>query len=237
MTNPTRGERNNNPGNIDRTADRWQGVSSEQTDPRFISFTAPEWGIRAMAKILMHYQNTEGDKTIAEMINRWAPPAENVTSAYVTDVAEYCGVDPSANYPLTLPNLTKLVWAIIRHENGRVSYTDQQIAAGIQLALGQEVKVADEQTVMVPMKVTMPAAASAAPKPGIQKSEFWVTAVGMIMPLAQTLTGHMDPTTASAIMAAVGGVYTACRSVIYALHAAGLAKTVPDLPAQQGVVK
>ena len=34
----TRGTRNNNPLNIRRSADRWEGTRSEQTDPSFVEF-------------------------------------------------------------------------------------------------------------------------------------------------------------------------------------------------------
>ena len=49
---PTRGERNNNPGNI-RTGSTWQGLSLQQTDADFCVFTDPKFGIRALAKVLL----------------------------------------------------------------------------------------------------------------------------------------------------------------------------------------
>ncbi len=86
-----RGVRNHNPGNIERDArTRWQGQAARQSDPRFVVFTAPEWGIRAMARVLITYQDRHGCNTVAKIINRWAPPGENATSAYVATRNDSC---------------------------------------------------------------------------------------------------------------------------------------------------
>ena len=34
----------NNPGNLRRTGDRWQGLRPVQDDPEFLQFEAPCWG-------------------------------------------------------------------------------------------------------------------------------------------------------------------------------------------------
>ena len=126
-----RGIANNNPGNVDRTSIKWQGMSSIQSDPRFITFIAPQWGFRCMARIIKG-DYSEGCVTIHELINRWAPPVENDTSSYVTDVANRvgCGIDD----PLTFPDqLMPLLKAICWHENGQMPYSDQIIQLGIDL--------------------------------------------------------------------------------------------------------
>ena len=81
-----RGLRNNNPGNLRRSNDNWQGLAPEQTDPQFFQFTAPEWGYRALIKTLQTYRRKHGLQTIAELISRWAPANENNTSAYIRSV-------------------------------------------------------------------------------------------------------------------------------------------------------
>ena len=81
-----RGLRNNNPGNLRRSADNWKGLRPEQTDPNFFQFTAPEWGYRALIKTLQTYRKKYGLQTIAELISRWAPANENNTSAYIRSV-------------------------------------------------------------------------------------------------------------------------------------------------------
>ena len=50
-----RGIRNHNPGNVLRTKSvTWQGQAEDQSgDPEFVVFTAPEWGLRAIARILL----------------------------------------------------------------------------------------------------------------------------------------------------------------------------------------
>lgn len=130
-----RGIRNHNPGNIERTSTVWQGMAADQSgDPRFIVFIAPEWGIRAMARILRNYVAT-GYNTIRAMIGRWAPASENDTAAYVASVSRATGIAPdqaitSATLPSVLPSLLA---AIIRHENGIQPYAPDVIARGIAL--------------------------------------------------------------------------------------------------------
>ena len=126
-----RGLRNNNPGNIVRSGVTWQGMSSDQSaDSRFIVFNSPEYGIRAMARVLKNYL-AQGYNTVGEIINRWAPPIENDTSAYVQAVANKLGIGP--NDPVDASHLPDLIEAIIKHENGVQPYTSDVIARGIQL--------------------------------------------------------------------------------------------------------
>jgi hypothetical protein len=127
-----RGIRNNNPGNIDRHSVKWKGMAADQSgDPRFIVFTAPQWGIRAIARILMGDWR-EGQNTIASLIEEWAPPTENDTVAYVKAVGKACGVDPYA--PCNIPELLpKMIPAIIQHENGVQPYSKEIIQLGIDL--------------------------------------------------------------------------------------------------------
>lgn len=133
MSELTRGERNNNPGNI-RHGDSWQGLAAAQTDKSFCTFTDVKFGIRAIAKIMLSYRN-QGNVTCAAIISKWAPPNENNTTAYVQAVAANIDVEPTAvidvrSYDTMMP----LVTAIIKHENGRVQATQQQIDEGLALA-------------------------------------------------------------------------------------------------------
>lgn len=138
MSTP-RGIRNHNPGNIDRTGDKWQGMAADQSsDSRFVVFAAPQWGIRALVKVLLSYQRKHGIKTIRGIINRWAPPVENNTDAYVNQVAKACGVDPDDTIDIeNKAVLRALVSAIIKHENGQQPYGAGVIDLGIDLALGK----------------------------------------------------------------------------------------------------
>ena len=136
----SRGIRNNNPGNIDYNKNnQWRGQISIETsaiNPRFAKFDTPENGIRALAKLLLNYQRLHGLKTVREIINRWAPPVENITSAYVKAVAAACEVNADEVIYLRDRKLLKhMVVAIIKHENGSQPYSDFVIATGISEAL------------------------------------------------------------------------------------------------------
>lgn len=133
----TPGERNDNPGNIKRTTAHWAGMRAEQTDPVFVQFKTPEWGIRAIVRILVTYHR-EGVVTPRQIISRWAPPTENDTSAYIDDFCRRCSLDPDEVIAeLDAPHLQSVVTAIIIHENGRCIYSAAQVAAGIAMALAQ----------------------------------------------------------------------------------------------------
>lgn len=134
----TRGERNNNPGNIreylgDATA--WKGERRTDDDPEFEEFDTPEMGIRALAKVLLAYNKRYGIRTVRGYITRWAPGNENNTEAYIRSVADRMGVGDVE--PIDLTNrhtMQKLVQAIIWHENGRCIYEDATLIAGITQA-------------------------------------------------------------------------------------------------------
>lgn len=140
-----RGLRNNNPGNIDYHASNpWQGLDKgKPTDGRFCRFISPEYGIRAMARVLKNYTKRDGlhgvgapgIDTVQEIINRWAPPNENVTSSYVEQVAKALGVKPDDTINLANRTVMRLlVEAIIRHENGIQPYSAELILCGIDMA-------------------------------------------------------------------------------------------------------
>lgn len=127
-----RGIRLNNPGNIRRSTVPWLGLSDMQDDPDFFEFTSAIYGIRAMVRIFKTYQR-EGVSTLEEAINRWAPPVENNTSAYVSDVCTRCGVQPTdrVDFNAIMPSLIK---AVIYHENGAQPYSDADINYAMGLA-------------------------------------------------------------------------------------------------------
>lgn len=130
-----RGIRNNNPGNI-RHSDQWKGLTPEQPDPDFCTFSTPEYGIRAMGVILLNYQRKHGLKTIRQIITRWAPPSENDTDAYVMHVADRLGVRPDEAVDVARV-LPALVACIIRHENGQHPYDSTTVGRGCDMALGR----------------------------------------------------------------------------------------------------
>lgn len=127
-----RGIRNNNPGNI-RHGQSWQGMAAEQTDASFVTFISPEYGIRAISKILDTYANKYGIKTIRGIVQKWAPPNENDTESYVQSVADAVGVSPDK--PINLATFKQdIIGAIIYHENGQQPYNLAQISTGSMMA-------------------------------------------------------------------------------------------------------
>lgn len=133
-----RGIRNNNPGNIDYNPSvKWQGLADPPREPegRFCRFAAPKWGIRAIARLLITYQDQHDLNTVRGIINRWAPPIENDSDAYVNAVASSLGVDADDIVDVhTYEHSLGLVKAIIRHENGVQPYTAEELEEGLKLA-------------------------------------------------------------------------------------------------------
>ena len=131
----TRGDRNNNPGNLRVNATQWVGEIGD--DGEFIIFDSALHGIRALARTLVTYQTKDKCTTVQSIINRWAPPVENDTGSYVNDVCRRTGMLPSSVPSLTSgsTDLQDLVTAIIWHENGACIYSDSLIANACALAL------------------------------------------------------------------------------------------------------
>ena len=135
MIHQPRGIRNNNPGNIRRSADKWQGLAPIQNDREFFVFSDPTYGIRAIARLLINYQDIHNLRQISQIISRWAPANENDTDVYIKYVSKSMGI--AANVPLDLHKfeyLEPLVKAIITYECGIQPYTDSQITKGLVLA-------------------------------------------------------------------------------------------------------
>tara|TARA_B100000686_G_scaffold296912_1_gene328828 strand:+ start:1206 stop:1793 length:588 start_codon:yes stop_codon:yes gene_type:complete len=144
-----RGIRNNNPGNIRHSKDVWQGQSKTQTDSAFVQFNDPVYGLRALMKLVLNYQRKYGLNSVKKIIDRWAPPVENNTDAYITNVAQHMGVKPTT--PIDLEDHTTLIRLakhITLHENGKPQnhdsthaywYQEQLYLQASELALGKPV--------------------------------------------------------------------------------------------------
>lgn len=139
-----RGIDNNNPGNIDFNKanfarDRWIGELGleEHSNPRFTTFAHATYGIRAMCRILLTYQRKYKLTTIREIINRWAPPLENDTEAYINFVENFTKFDQNEdiNFDDNKTIFMKIIGAIIRMENGTSPYNQRTIGRAVELAL------------------------------------------------------------------------------------------------------
>ena len=115
----TRSERNNNPGNIRLTSDRWRGQVLPPPDRGFVTFTEPEWGYRALFVILEGYMIRHGLRTIRGIIGRYAPPSENATAAYIRSVCRATGWGPDDPLDPCGRVMQDLVRAITLVEGGK----------------------------------------------------------------------------------------------------------------------
>lgn len=127
-----RGIRNNNPGNI-RHGDNWRGMKKNQTDKSFVQFVSPEYGIRAMVKVLRSYRK-RGVVTLEDIIQTWAPTNENNTEAYIKSVMSKTGWSRGHVVAEMEGDYKTLIPAIIKHENGFNPYSMETIAEGVALA-------------------------------------------------------------------------------------------------------
>jgi len=144
MTDNPRGIRKRNPGNIEHTGTPWQGLDDPPSDGRFCRFKTMAHGCRAIARILITYQDKRKAEdgsaidTVAEIINRWAPPHENDTNAYAAHVRERLGLERGESVDVHEYSVCKgLVRSIIVHENGHdgaQQVKDADIDRGLMMA-------------------------------------------------------------------------------------------------------
>ena len=138
-----RGLRNCNPLNIRRSKDQWKGLLSVQNDKSFYQFKSMEWGYRAAFRLLRTYRVKYQRYSVRTIIERWAPPSENQTRAYIGFVCETMGVPP--NFILHVGSLEEddvywaceLVRAMAMVENGNACadlIRREEIKKGYKLA-------------------------------------------------------------------------------------------------------
>lgn len=82
-----------------RKGNSWRGERHPQTDREFEEFESMEMGLRAGLKLIKNYQTkplllANKANTIRKIINRWAPPTENNTNAYIKTVSKRTGLLP-----------------------------------------------------------------------------------------------------------------------------------------------
>lgn len=126
--NLPRGLRNNNPGNIRRNSDVFQGEKTS-SDREFKQFKSMAYGYRAVFRILFNYHKNYKLDTIRKMIERWAPPKENHTEKYIKYVSDYSGIP--ADDPININDreqMIRIVAAMSKVENGREADMSDVIA-------------------------------------------------------------------------------------------------------------
>lgn len=132
-----RGIRNNNPGNLVQTSSTWKGKlpKSQNKDKRFEMFVSPEYGIRALIKLLQNYM-TKGYNTPEKIISRYAPKNENDTRSYINLVSQSLGVNANTALHPTKNTLQQLVFAIVKVENGGNYMTTQLFEKAYSMVSG-----------------------------------------------------------------------------------------------------
>ena len=150
MTKP-RGLRNNNPLNIRRSKDEWQGTATTQTDKEFVQFQSMAHGYRAAWRTLYTYYKRLRERkkhfTVENIIHRWAPPKENNTKRYIRTVLTLSGIGGQENLlppdnVMGYDRLSKLISAMTGMENGiRLAEVDTEaIFQGYKLAFPENVQ-------------------------------------------------------------------------------------------------
>lgn len=107
----------------------------QAAEPRFAVFRDAHWGFRALGLVLLNYEKLHGLNTIIGIINRWAPPPENQTEAYIKDVCGRTGFP--GDHILDLKDkavLASLAKAISTHEVGTWAFSDNDLVSGIALS-------------------------------------------------------------------------------------------------------
>ena len=196
----TRGHRNRNPGNIEHSAaNKWQGLAEPPSDGRFCRFTGHEYGLRALAVLLVTYQDRHGLRTVRDIITRWAPPAENDTTAYLAAVVRRMGVGPDD--PLNLhqhDHLRPLVEAIVAHECAGLTYPAAVLDRALTLA---------GVPPAAPRTLAQVAAATGTGRGAVLVGAAGVaTALAQAAPAIQALGGLAPVVAVAVVLAAVAGV-------------------------------
>lgn len=130
-----RGIRNHNPGNLRKNDDPWQGLAAVQDDPEFFKFKSAVYGIRALMRTLITYQDKRKLRTMRQFIERWAPPNENDTTKYIADMRVWTHLTPDERLDMhDADTLKQMTVGIIWKENGVQPYTDAQLDKALTLA-------------------------------------------------------------------------------------------------------
>jgi hypothetical protein len=129
----TRGLRNNNPGNIRKGGDVFQGEIIPSSDKAFKQFKTMAYGYRAMFVTLDTYRK-RGANTVEKIINLWAPPSENNTGNYIKVVCTKSGLTPTrALNEYSGAEYKRIVAAMSLVENGHAAnLQDVEYGFGLQ---------------------------------------------------------------------------------------------------------
>merc|ERR1712061_412862 len=126
-----RGIRNNNPGNIRDFGIPWEGLAGKD-NADFCKFKSAHHGLRALSRDMIT-KIGNGVNTVDKIISKHAPPNENDTSSYIKHVARVVS-NGDRHKVLKADDITiaSLVKTIVKHENGKMPYSDAEIDAAVR---------------------------------------------------------------------------------------------------------
>lgn len=134
----SRGIRNNNPGNLRKTNDKWQGMNGNDSEG-YLTFESPQAGLRALVVNLVNQDKLHGLKTINDIMGKYAPPEENDTASYIKFVSERVGVAPDKEINFDDPEvMSKFTNAVITMENGGNPYSAEMVDGAVRKVLKKE---------------------------------------------------------------------------------------------------
>jgi len=126
-----RGIRNNNPGNIRDFGIPWEGLAGKD-NADFCKFKSAHHGLRALSRDMIT-KIGNGVNTVDKIISKHAPPNENDTSSYIKHVARIVSNgDRHKVLKADDSTLALLVKTIVKHENGKMPYSDAEINAAVR---------------------------------------------------------------------------------------------------------
>ena len=112
----------------------WLGEVRPTSDPEglFCQFQSLAAGLRAGIKNLRNQQIIHRLRTVETIIEKYAPPSENNTDAYVAAVCAALDVDPEQTIDLSNPiTLATFAKAVIIQEQGSNPFTDDEIQQAV----------------------------------------------------------------------------------------------------------
>lgn len=137
----TLADKNNNPGNL-----RFVGqMGATQGEGGFARFETPEAGWQALISQVQLDQSR--GLTLAQFVNKYAPPNENNTNLYVQQMSTWLGVDP--NVPLSKIDATTLAENIAKKESGAKLVKAASDGNGIE-ALANKLKSGEMTVAQIP---------------------------------------------------------------------------------------
>lgn len=132
--------RYNNPGHLTKYSGVRRGLIENQPASDLLAFRRPVDGIRALADRLIALQDVSGVLPLKDLLGQWAE-RRHADPEFVDDVAKLAGLNLDGPADVTDYKVLRPVMdAIIRHENGRMPYTNAVMVKSLLLAGVEPVK-------------------------------------------------------------------------------------------------